>query len=141
MQDEQRIQEKKLSEEINKTLPAKALELLEKSQTINGIHAIFAIENNLEMNSLRSLVDMIKGKLNQAVIVLGSQDASKASLVVGLTADLCAKGLSAKNIILQVAPLIGGSGGGRDDFAQAGGSNLDKFRLVFDKIKDIIIKL
>ena len=141
MQDEQRIQEKKRSEEINKTLPAKALELLDKSQTINGIHAIFAIENNLEMNSLRSLVDMIKGKLNQAVIVLGSQDANKASLVVGLTADLCAQGLSAKNIILQVAPLIGGSGGGRDDFAQAGGSNLDKFRLVFDKIKDIIIKL
>ena len=141
LQDEQRIQEKKRSEEINKTLPAKALELLDKSQTINGIHAIFAIENNLEMNSLRSLVDMIKGKLNQAVIVLGSQDANKASLVVGLTADLCAQGLSAKNIILQVAPLIGGSGGGRDDFAQAGGSNLDKFRLVFDKIKDIIIKL
>jgi alanyl-tRNA synthetase len=84
---------------------------------------------------------MIKEKINHAVIALASQDGSRASLVVGLTADLCAKGLSAKNIISQVAPLIGGSGGGRNDFAQAGGNNPENFALVFDKIKDIIVKL
>jgi alanyl-tRNA synthetase len=84
---------------------------------------------------------MIKGKLSKAVIALGSQDGSRASLVVGLTADLCAKGLSAKNIILQVAALIGGSGGGREDFAQAGGNAPENFALAFDKIKDIIVSL
>ena len=84
---------------------------------------------------------MIKGKLNKAVIALGSQDGNRASLVVGLTADLCRKGLSAKNIIIQVAPLIGGSGGGREDFAQAGGNKPENFTLAFDKIKDIMIKL
>jgi len=139
--EELKAREKKLSAEINSILSARSLELSEKSVTINGIKAVFSVEDNLDMNALRLLVDMIKGKLSQAVIVLGSQDGGRASLVIGLTTDLCAKGLSAKNIILQVAPLIGGSGGGRDDFAQAGGNLPDNFKLAFDKIKDIIIKL
>jgi alanyl-tRNA synthetase len=134
-------QEKKRSAQINKMLPSRSLELFDKSETINGINTVFSVENNLDINSLRILADMIKGKLSQAVIALGSQDGSRAFLVVGLTADLCAKGLSAKNIILQVAPLIGGSGGGREDFAQAGGNAPENFALAFDKIKDIIIKL
>jgi len=140
-QEEQKAQERKHNVEINKLLPAKSAELLEKSVMINGMYAVFSVENNLDINALRILVDMVKGKLSQAVIVLGSEDGNRASLVVGLTADLCAKGLSAKNIILQVAPLIGGSGGGREDFAQAGGNAPENFALAFDKIKDIIIKL
>ena len=139
--EELKAQQKKRSLEMNKVLPAKSLELSQKSVMINGINAVFSVENNLDMNSLRLLTDMIKGKLAQAVIALGSQDGSRANLVVGLTTDLCEKGLSAKNIILQVAPLIGGSGGGREDFAQAGGNLPDNFTLAFDKIKDIIIKL
>ncbi|MDD5129595.1 MAG: alanine--tRNA ligase [Candidatus Omnitrophica bacterium] len=139
--EEQKAQDKKRSVEIIKQLPAKSIELSEKSVTINGINAVFSVEHNLDMNALRLLVDMIKGKLTHAAIALGSQDGVKASLVVGLTADLCAKGLSAKNIITVVAPLIGGSGGGRDDFAQAGGNAPENFGLAFDKIKDIINKL
>ena len=139
--EEQKAQDKKRSVEMNKLLPAKSLELLEKSVAINGINTVFSVEHNLDMHALRLLTDMIKGKLTQAVIALGSQDGARASLVVGLTADLCAKGLNAKNIIIQAAPLIGGSGGGREDFAQAGGNTPENFGLVFDKIKDIIIKL
>ena len=140
-QEELKAQEKERVFKMNKMLPAKAIELSENSVTINGMNAVFSVENNLDMNSLRLLTDMIKGKLSRAVIVLASQDGSRASLVVGLTVDLCAKGLSAKNIILEVAPLIGGSGGGRQDFAQAGGNAPENFTLAFDKIKDIMIKL
>jgi alanyl-tRNA synthetase len=136
--EELKAQGKKRSLEMNKTLPAKAVELSQQSVTINGMHAVFSVENNLDMNSLRILADMIKGKLSQAIIALGSQDGGRAFLVVGVTADLCAKGLSAKNIILQAAPLISGSGGGREDFAQAGGNAPENFALAFDKIKDII---
>jgi alanyl-tRNA synthetase len=126
---------------MNKLLPARAIELAQNSVIVSGINTVFSFENDLNINSLRLLVDMIKAKLTPAVIVLGSRDNQRASLVVGLTADLCAKGLSAKNMIQEAAPLIGGSGGGRDDFAQAGGNAPDKFSLAFDKIKDIINKL
>ncbi|MBU4251858.1 MAG: alanine--tRNA ligase [Candidatus Omnitrophica bacterium] len=135
---ELKAQEKKRSAEINNLLPARSLELLKKSVKINATIAVFSVEDNLDLNALRILTDMLKGKLAQAVIALGSQDGSRASLVIGLTADLCAKGLSAKNIIFQVAPLIGGSGGGREDFAQAGGTHPENFILAFEKIKDII---
>jgi alanyl-tRNA synthetase len=133
--------EKKRSVEINKMLPAKSLALMDKCVTINGIKTVFSVENDLDINALRSLTDMIKEKLSPGVIVLGSGNAGKASLVIGLTQDLCAKGLSAKDMIIQVASIIGGSGGGRADFAQAGGSAPENFTLVFDKIKDIITKL
>ncbi|HNW39814.1 MAG TPA: alanine--tRNA ligase [Candidatus Omnitrophota bacterium] len=131
-------QEKKHNEQINKMLPARAIELFDKIETINGINAVFSIENNLEMGSLRLLADIVKGKLNHALIVLGSQVDGKASLIIGLTQDLTAKGLSAKDIILQVAPLIGGSGGGRQDFAQAGGMQPENFALAFEKLRGII---
>jgi len=136
--EEQKAQEKKRSAQMNNLLPAKSIELSEKCEKINGINAIFSVENNLDMNSLRSLVDMLKGKLRHTLIALGSSDGNRASLVIGLTADLCAKGLSAKDIILQVAPLIGGSGGGREDFAQAGGTHPENFTLAFEKLRDII---
>jgi alanyl-tRNA synthetase len=74
-------------------------------------------------------------------VVLGAKDGLKASLVVALSVDVCAKGLSAKKMVQEAAALIGGSGGGRDDFAQAGGNAPEKFGLAFDKIKDIINKL
>jgi alanyl-tRNA synthetase len=134
-------EEKKRSAEMSRLLPARSLELSNKSVAVNGINTVFSVESNLDINLLRILTDMIKGKLSKAVIALGSQDGGRASLVVGVTTDLCAKGLSAKNIILQVAPLIGGSGGGRDDFAQAGGNAPENFTLAFDKIKDIIVGL
>jgi len=138
---EQKAQDKKRSVEINKMLPAKSAELSAKSIALNGMNTVFSIENNLDIHALRLLADMIKRKLDRAVIALGSQDGRRAALVVGLTADLCARGLSAKNIILEVAPLIGGSGGGREDFAQAGGNAPENFTLAFNKIKDIIFKL
>ncbi len=139
--EELKAQEKKRSQEMNKTLPARAEELAGKSAVLNGINTVFSVEKDLNMGALRLLTDALKAKSGKTLVVLGSQEAGKASLVVGVTADLCAKGLSAKNIIAQVAPLIGGSGGGREDFAQAGGSKPENFTLAFDKIKDIIVGL
>jgi len=140
-QEELKAQEKKRSAEMNSALPARSIQLSLKSDKINGVNFIFSTEDNLDMNLLRTLVDLIKVELSHGVIVLGSKDGNRASLVIGLTKDICARGLNAKNLILQVAPLIGGSGGGREDFAQAGGNLPENFTLVFDKIKDIIIKL
>jgi alanyl-tRNA synthetase len=59
-------------------------------------------------------------------------------LVVGLTQDLVEKGMDASSIIRQVAPVIGGSGGGRKDFAQAGGKNPDMLASALEKLKDLI---
>ena len=110
------------------------------SVKIGGINTIFSLEDDLDMQALRFLADKIKEKLSCVVIVLGAQDKQRerAFLVIAVTTDLLSRGMDAGVLIRQVAPIIGGSGGGRQDFAQAGGTAPENFALAFEKIKDII---
>ncbi|MDP2044009.1 MAG: DHHA1 domain-containing protein, partial [Candidatus Omnitrophota bacterium] len=133
-------QEKKRSLEVNNSLRDTIPRLIGKGIKINGINVVFSLEVDLDMHALRFLADKLKEKLSQGVIALGSQDnqQKRAYLVIAVTQDLSSRGLDAGVIIRQVAPFIGGSGGGRQDFAQAGGTRPDNFTLAFEKIKDII---
>ena len=117
--------------------------LMDNSVKINGMNTIFSIEDNLDMGALRLLADMLKEKLSQAVIVLGSKDEAqkKVFLVIAVSQGLLSRGLDAGVLVRQVASLIGGSGGGRKDFAQAGGGTIENLTLAFDKLRDIITKL
>ncbi|MEI6831446.1 MAG: alanine--tRNA ligase [Candidatus Omnitrophota bacterium] len=132
--------EKKRSIEVANSLVNALPRLIEKNVLINGVNTIFSLEDDLDMPALRILADKIKEKISHVVIALGSADKQqkKAFLVIAVTPDLLSKGLDAGALISQVAPLIGGSGGGRQEFAQAGGTNLNNFTLVFEKLKDII---
>lgn len=132
--------EKKRNAKVENSLTDALPRLIEKSVLINGINTIFSLEDDLDMHALRLLADKIKEKLSCAVVVLGSADKQRknAFLVIAVTADLLSRGMDAGALIRQVAPLIGGSGGGRQDFAQAGGTNPDNFTLAFEKLKDII---
>ena len=132
--------EKQRSVEIINSLTDALPALLEKSVLINGVNTIFSQEDNLDMPALRVLADKIKEKLSNVVIVLGSadQEQKKAFLVIAVTPDLLSRGMDAGVLIRQVASMIGGSGGGRQDFAQAGGTHPENFTLAFEKLRDII---
>jgi len=133
-------EEKKRNLEVSNRLQDAIPALIEKGIKINGINVVYSLEPDLDMRALRLLADKIKNELRQGVIVLGSQDneQKRGSLVIAVTQDLLARGLDAGALIRQVAPVIGGSGGGRQDFAQAGGTKPENFTLAFDKLKDII---
>jgi alanyl-tRNA synthetase len=134
-------QAKQRSNEIINNLTDTLPELLDKSVLIKGINVIFSLEDNLDMHALRILADKIKAaKQSNVIIVLGSADREqkKAFLVIAVTTDLLSRGMDAGALIRQVAPLIGGSGGGRQDFAQAGGTHPENFTLAFEKLRDII---
>jgi alanyl-tRNA synthetase len=93
---------------------------------VRGIKVIAARLDGLDAKALRTTVDQLKEKLGSAVIVLGSADAdSKVIIVAGVTADLVAR-IKAGDIASRVAAQVGGKGGGRADFAQAGGSDATK---------------
>jgi alanyl-tRNA synthetase len=88
---------------------------------VAGVKVLAARLDGLDGKALRTAVDQLKDKLGTAVVVLGSADADgKATLVAGVTADLTAR-LKAGEIIAAAAAKVGGKGGGRPDFAQAGG--------------------
>jgi len=135
--------EKERSLEVNSSLLGAVPRIIGKAVKVNGINLVSSLEVGLDMNALRTLADKLKMELKQGVIALGSKDEekNKACLVIAVTQDLLPKGIDAGALIRQVAPLIGGSGGGRKDFAQAGGTNPDNFDLAFSQLKDIINKL
>jgi alanyl-tRNA synthetase len=93
------------------------------ARDIAGVKLVAAQVDGADAGALRNAVDQLKDKLKSAVIVLASVDASnKITLVAGVTADQVGK-VKAGELVGNVAGQVGGKGGGRPDFAQAGGNN------------------
>lgn len=109
-------------------------------ETVNGIPVLVQKVEELDMNELRQLADSLKQKLGSGVVILGAKGEEKVMLVTAVTKDLTDR-ISAVAIIQKMAPLIGGGGGGRPDFAQAGGSDTDKLESALKSSYSIIDKL
>jgi alanyl-tRNA synthetase len=106
-------------------------------KSINGIDVLVkkvAVDNPA---ALRNLADQLKHKLKSGVIALGSASGSKALLIVVVTKDLVDR-YHAGNIVKQVAAVVGGSGGGRPDMAQAGGTRPEKLDEALGKVHKVI---
>ena len=88
----------------------------------DGIRVLATRVENLDDKALRELADRLKEKLAPSVIALGTSDGTKVTLVAAVSKDLV-KRYHAGNLLKQIAPLVGGGGGGRPDFAQAGGKD------------------
>jgi alanyl-tRNA synthetase len=80
----------------------------------------------VDKESLRALADTLKSRLKSGVVILAAAMADgKVSLVVTVTPDL-AKKAPAGQLVKQLAPIVGGGGGGRPDFAEAGGKDASR---------------
>jgi alanyl-tRNA synthetase len=86
---------------------------------------------------LRDFVDQLKVKMGSGIILLGGRSEQKASLILGVTDDLTQR-FKANDLIKKIALHIGGTGGGRPDFAQAGGTDLEKLDEALKAIDDLI---
>ena len=107
---------------------SKSADLLAGVQEANGIKVLAARVEMDDPKGLRDLADTLKERLQSGVIVIGCVSAGKANLLVAVTKDLSGR-IKAGEIIKSLAPIIGGSGGGKPELAQAGGSkpeNLDE---------------
>ena len=91
-------------------------------EEVSGVHLITKALSGVDMNGLRDLGDELKSSVGDCgVIVLASDNDGKVSLMVMATDGAIAKGAHAGNLIKEVAPKVGGGGGGRPNMAQAGG--------------------
>lgn len=97
--------------------------LVSKALDINGIKILVEKVDSEDNNFLRKSIDQLKQQLQSAVILLATVQNDKISLVAGVTKD-CVGKISANEIIKFIAPLIDGSGGGRPDMAQGGGTKV-----------------
>ena len=89
---------------------------------IAGVKLVTRQVQALEPQALRALADSLRDRVGSGVVVLASRNAGKAALVVSVTPDLVDR-VHAGQLVKTLAPIIGGKGGGRPDFAQAGGRN------------------
>ena len=107
-------------------------------QVINGIQIRFQKILNLPFKDLRKLIDEGKKEIKEGVIIIYSINENKVGLAVGVTKALIDK-FDAVKIAKVGSEIIGGKGGGgRNDFAQAGGTLPDKIEESFESIKKLI---
>ncbi|HZP45329.1 MAG TPA: alanine--tRNA ligase [Candidatus Binataceae bacterium] len=101
---------------------------------VNGVRLITRKLDGVEPRAMRDIADRLRDQHKSAVVALGSDlGENKAALLVAVTADLVGR-VKAGDIVKLVAPVIDGSGGGRPDFAQAGGRNPAKIGAALDAI-------
>ena len=112
--------------------------LLGQATDIKGIRVLTAVVDVTDAKTLRELGDRLRDKLRSGIILLGGKsEEGKAMLLCLVTNDLTER-YHAGRIIKEIAPLVGGSGGGRPDMAQAGGPNPENLEQAIAKIGDII---
>jgi alanyl-tRNA synthetase len=97
----------------------------EGARDVSGIRLVTRRVEGLEKNALRGLSDSLRDRLGSGVVVLVSEGDGKVALVVSVSKDLTGR-VQAGRLVKELAPIIGGGGGGRADFAEAGGKDATK---------------
>jgi alanyl-tRNA synthetase len=111
--------------------------IINKAQEVDGIKVVVSKVVLDSPKTLREMGDKIRDKLGRGIVVLGGEYQGKATLLVMVTKDLTDT-YKAGNIIKEVSALVGGSGGGRPDMAQAGGPNPDKLNEALEAVYEIV---
>ena len=101
-------------------------ELVERAQAIDGANVLAEAVSAPDQKALLALADRLKGRLGEAVIVLGAAPEGRVHLVASVAPSLVARGVKAGEIVKTAAAVVGGGGGGRDTMAQAGGRDPEK---------------
>ncbi|WP_300328071.1 alanine--tRNA ligase [Fusobacterium sp.] len=127
---------KEIEELKSKIATYEVSSLFEQVTEINGVKVLVKEFENKESDSLREIVDKAKDKLGSCIVVLGANN-GKAIFAVGVTKDLTSK-VKAGDLVKQLAIIAGGNGGGRPDFAQAGGKDGLKVKEALETAKNIL---
>ena len=118
-----RALEKQVRQLKDKLASGQGTDLASGAVDVAGVKVVATVIPGADAAALRNAVDQLKDRLKSAVIVLASvAEDGRITLVAGVTADQVSR-IKAGDIVSAVAQQIGGKGGGRPDFAQAGGNN------------------
>jgi alanyl-tRNA synthetase len=122
-EDELKRLRRELEEARMKSAAGALDEALSRAVDVKGIRLVTLRADSLERGQLRTLVDNLKQKLGEGVVVLASaQPENKVALIAGVTPGLI-KRIQAGKLVGAVAKLVGGSGGGKPEIAEAGGKD------------------
>lgn len=123
---------------LQKISNAQSGELLESARTVGDVTVLSAKVQAKDNNQLRQMVDDLKAKFDQAVIVLGASDGDKVMLAAGVSKNIAGKEYHAGNIVKAVAEQCGGKGGGRPDMAMAGAKNPEQLEAALESVYTLV---
>jgi alanyl-tRNA synthetase len=120
-----------------KSAGALAGDLIKAAVELDGVKLI-AERVELPAEALRGLADDLVKRLGSGVVVLGCESEGRAQFVSEVSKDLIPAGFHAGNLIREIAKVAGGGGGGRPDFAQAGGKNPERLDEALAKARELV---
>jgi alanyl-tRNA synthetase len=113
--------ERELEQARAKLVASEAGSLIDRARDVNGVRVVAAVAPVTDMDALRNMTDTLRARLHSGVVVLGATAGDdRVNLVAAVTRDLAGR-VHAGKLIQEVAPIVGGRGGGRPDLATGGG--------------------
>ena len=100
-----------------------------------------AMGDGADADTLRMLCEEILNRLKSGVVILGSAGGGKVSLAVKVSKDVVERGVNAGNVVREAAKVAGGGGGGRPDFAQAGGKDPSKLAEALETAQRLVTEM
>jgi alanyl-tRNA synthetase len=132
--------EKQLEGLKRKAAGSQAQGLLDDIREVKGVRVITAKVENADRDALRQMVDSLRQKLGSGVVVLASAEDGKVALITAVTKDLIPR-LHAGKIVQELAKMVGGSGGGRPDLAEAGGKDTSALESTLGNVYPLLERL
>jgi alanyl-tRNA synthetase len=112
----------------------------EKVREAGGVKVVTRRVEGVDPRALREMADRMRQKYGSVVVAIGSVVDDKAAILVAVTSDLTGR-IKAGEIVKQIAPIVGGTGGGRPDFAQAGGRDASRLDEALERVAALVAQL
>ncbi len=138
-QNEIRALEKEVETLRYRLAKGKIQQMINNAQVIQEVKVLTSVVDDLDKGGLRNLADELRAKLEKGVVVLASSDGVKVTLVAAVTSNLVPR-LHAGKIVKEISGIVGGSGGGRPEMAEAGGKDPSKIGEALKAVSDIVAK-
>ncbi|MGH9776036.1 MAG: alanine--tRNA ligase [Candidatus Acidiferrales bacterium] len=137
LEEQTRQLEKQLEAHKRKSAHSMVDSLAQETRTVKNVKVLASRVSGLDREGMRQLVDALRQRLGSGVVVLISGEDGKVSLITGVTKDLTPR-VHAGKIIQELARLVGGSGGGRPDLAEAGGKDTSGIEMAIARVVPLL---
>ncbi len=115
-------------------------ELVDSAVIIKDVKVLTGIVDDLDKGSLRNLADELKSQITRGVVVLAACNGDKVNLVATVSPDLNPK-LHAGKLVKEISSIVGGSGGGRPEMAEAGGKHPNKIKQALEAVATYVAQV
>jgi len=138
LQEEVRKAEREVVRLQQRSAGAAAEPLAGTAVDVGGVNVVASAVEGLGAEAMRTLADDLQARLRSGIVVLGSVAEGRVVFVCEVSEDLVKAGYHAGKLVREVAREAGGGGGGRADFAQAGGKNPERLQAALDKVEELV---